>query len=344
MIPPNSPAPSRQQIACAKKRRPKAPLLAAISMLLERVLYAERESGHVRACDERSRGTAADGVTLRRRAGDVVVVRAHRTVPAVVDLGVSDVHLGALGHDIVIAYDRHLRLDAAGCVADHHVDRGAALAALALAVAPPDGAGTGVDSAVHNPGGHLHPAVVGGRTAAASRTIIVVFQLLVSRTYLAEAEIPFAADLKGVVFRIGIGSGGCARAESFVAFIPRCERQGAARIGHVAGIVFRLLSADCSGGAVRSLIVGQRGREPELHAAEHRRPILDRVVVPAGPRRAVSGRFGHAHAIRTYYYRTAGVAHPVRALRVRQSASGVAVPHDDAGGRESARGHQIGGS
>src|SRR2546421_9406897 len=177
---------------------------------------------------------------LRCRAGDVVVVRAHRTVEAVVDLGVSDVHLGALGHDIVVAYDRHLRLDAAGCVADHHVGRGAALAALGLAEARPDGAGTRVDSAVHNRGGHFHPAVVAGRSAY--RTVIVIFQLLVSRTYLAEAEIPLAADLKGVVFRIGRPSGS-ARAESFVPFIPRCNRQGAARIGHVAGIVFRLLNA-----------------------------------------------------------------------------------------------------
>src|SRR5437588_8053711 len=145
MIPPNSPAPARQQIA-REKKAPEGAFCCYFYLYLERVLYAERESGHVRACDEPSRGTAADGVTLRRRAGDVVVVRAHRTVPAVVDLGVSDVHLGALGHDIVIAYDRHLRLDAAGCVADHHVGRAAALAALALAVARPDGAGTRVGS------------------------------------------------------------------------------------------------------------------------------------------------------------------------------------------------------
>src|SRR5213082_3487623 len=205
MIPPNSPAPSSRQIACEKKAPEGAFYLLLFLLTLERVLHAEREGGHIRACDKRTRGSAAEGVTLSRRAGDVVVVRAHRTVPAVVDLGVSDKHLGALGHDIVVAYDRHLRLDAAGCVADHHVGRAAALAALALVVAPPDGAGTRVESAVHN----------------AYRTVIVIFQLLVCRTDLAEAEIPFAVDLKSVVFRIGIRSGGCARAESFVAFIPR---------------------------------------------------------------------------------------------------------------------------
>src|SRR5437764_5341391 len=164
MIPPNSPAPSMHK-SRAKKKAPEGAFCCCFYLYLERVLYAERESGHVRACDERTRGTAADGVTLRRRTGDVVVVRAHRTVPAVVDLGVSDVHPGSLGHDIVVTYDRHLRLDAAGCVADHHVGRGAALAALGLAEARPDGAGTRVDPAVHNRGGHFHPAVVAGRTA-----------------------------------------------------------------------------------------------------------------------------------------------------------------------------------
>src|SRR5438309_9747880 len=249
MLPPNSPAPSSRQIACEKKAPEGAFYLLLFLLTLERVLHAEREGGHIRACDKRTRGSAAEGVTLSRRAGDVVVVRAHRTVEAIVDLGVSDVHLGALGHDIVVTYDRHLRLDAAGCVADHHVGRAAALAALALAEARPDGAGTRVDSAIHTRGGHLHPAVVAGRSAC--RTIIVIFQLLVSHADLAEAEIPFAPDLKGVVFRIGIRSGSCPRAESFVAFIPRCERQGAARIGHVAGIVFRFLNAAPGGGAVR---------------------------------------------------------------------------------------------
>src|SRR6267378_2526395 len=226
MIRPNSPGSFNATNRVRKKRRPKAPLSVAFPAISERVLDAKPDSGHVRAGDKRTRGTAARGVTLSRRAGDIVVVRAHRTVPAVVDLVVGDVHLGALGHDVVVADGKHLRLDAAGCVADHHVGRAAGLAALALVVAPPDGAGTRVDSAVHNPGGHFHPPVVARRSAG--RTIIVIFQLLVSRAYLAEAEIPFAADLKGVVFRIGSPSGGCARAESFVAFIPRCDRQGAA--------------------------------------------------------------------------------------------------------------------
>src|SRR5882672_7929354 len=250
MIPPNSPAPSMQQIACEKKgaRRRLLELLLFL-LTLERVLYAERDSGHVRACDKRTRRAAACRVTLSCGAGDVVVIRAHRTVPAVVDLGDSGEHLGALRHDIVVAYDRHLRLDAAGCVVDRHVRRGAALAALAFAEARPNGAGTRVDSAVHNRGGHFHPPFV-GPTDTAERTIIVIFQLLVSRAYLAEAEIPFAADLKGVVFRIGSPCGRVARAESFVAFIPRCERQGAARIGHVAGIVFRLLNAACGRSSV----------------------------------------------------------------------------------------------
>src|SRR5213079_2411569 len=107
----------------AKKKAPEGAFYLLLFLLtLERVLYAERYSGHIRACNKPTRGTAACGPPpLRCRAGDVVVVRAHRTVEAVVDLGVSGEHLGALGHDIVVTYDRHLRLDAAGCVADHHV-------------------------------------------------------------------------------------------------------------------------------------------------------------------------------------------------------------------------------
>src|SRR5439155_14103863 len=124
MIPPNSSSPCRQQIACEKKgaRRRLLELLLFL-LTLERVLYAERESGHVRAGLNSARSTEtttgddgcrSGGSVVPSGTGDVVVVRAHGAVIAVVDLGVSGEHLGALGHDIVVAYDRHLRLDAAG--------------------------------------------------------------------------------------------------------------------------------------------------------------------------------------------------------------------------------------
>src|SRR5439155_10869332 len=98
MIPPNSPAPSSRQIACKKKAPEGAFYLLLFLLMLERVLHAERDSGHVRACNKPTRGTAARRGSLRCRAGDVVVIRAHRAVPAVVDFGVGDEHLGALGH------------------------------------------------------------------------------------------------------------------------------------------------------------------------------------------------------------------------------------------------------
>src|SRR6266853_3293454 len=99
-----------------KKRRPKAPLCVAFPATSERMLYAKRDGGHVRACGETAVGAVA---AVCGRPGDVVVARAE----PVIDLVVGDVHLGALGHDIVVAHGHHFRLSCrtAGRAADHVV-------------------------------------------------------------------------------------------------------------------------------------------------------------------------------------------------------------------------------
>src|SRR6266850_3394743 len=102
MIPPKPSGSFNATNRVRKKRRPKAPLFIAFPAISERVLYAKADRGHVRA----SRNSARSAVVIvPRRAGDVEVVREQ----TVVDLGVGGIHLGALGHDIVVAEHRHLR-------------------------------------------------------------------------------------------------------------------------------------------------------------------------------------------------------------------------------------------
>src|SRR6266853_2981034 len=151
-----------------KKRRPKAPLCVAFPATSERMLYAKRDGGHVRACGETAVGAVA---SVCGRASDVIIVRAD----PVIDLVVGDVHLGALGHDIVVAHGQHFRLSrvATRRASDHQVPGSslgvessrlsAALPARGLAPARPHLARARVNPTVDDLVRHLHPGIYRAR-------------------------------------------------------------------------------------------------------------------------------------------------------------------------------------
>src|SRR5438309_4769826 len=145
---------------------------AAYPATSERVLHSDTDRGYVRAESKTTVGApdaggwgSAGSNAVRRRAGDVIVGRAD----PVIDLVVGEVHLGALGHDVVVAQGDHFRLSgvAAGRAADRQVPGsvvgvesgryGAILTARRLAPARPHLARARVDPAVDDIGGHVHP-------------------------------------------------------------------------------------------------------------------------------------------------------------------------------------------
>src|SRR5207247_2944766 len=111
--------------------------------------------------------------------------RARAAGEPVVDLGIGDIHLGALGHDIVVAYDRHPRFPRAAT--SRFIDSrgaGAVLAPWCPAQGGPHGPGSGVKPAVDHIGRYFNGLT--GSLCSIGIGLSVIKQLI-AYSYLAHA-------------------------------------------------------------------------------------------------------------------------------------------------------------